>query len=238
LARPFLNVATGLQSSRVLASAGVASGAVAVQVPEQLQGAEGTLVWNVFRSPAFNFDVLAGFRYLDLGDSLVINDATITGAGTGSFTEDALSAHNHFFGGQVGGRVEYTWHSLVLSLTEKIALGGNAANIEIAGGPIQTTPLLPPGGLLAQPSNFGKHSDSSFAVVNEVGIQLGWRVCDYVQLFAGYTFLYDSSVVRIGNVVNVGVNPTQGIGLVRPAFSRQETEFWAHGANAGFEIRY
>ncbi len=231
LARPFVDAATGLPAARVLAAPGAAGG-VSVQASTELQGAEGSLVWNLHRGPAWSFEIVGGFRYLDLGGELRIVDATAA-AGNSTITVDELAARNHFYGGQVGGRAEYRWHCLVLDLTEKLALGGRTTDITIAGGAAATTAAgtttQTVGGLLAQTSNIGRHSDDSFAVVNEISIQAGWQFSDCVKAFVGYSFLYFNSVVRPGGLVNLNVPA---------AFAPQETDFWAHGLNAGLEIRY
>jgi hypothetical protein len=238
LARPFLNVLTGKPDAVLIASPGVASGAIFVSAPTELQGAEATFVYNVGRGPHFSADLLASFCYLELGGDL--NLVTSSAAdGTQTTTLDQFTVHNHFYGGQLGGRLEYRWKSLRVMLTEKIALGARTADIDIEGSTSQITGgtvTKTASGLLAQPSNSGQHSDDTFAVVTETGIQAGWQMTDNVQLFAGYSFLYVSSVVRPGEIVDLGVNLNPG--GARPAFVHRETNFWAHGLNAGLEVRY
>ncbi|OAI44928.1 hypothetical protein AYO44_13425 [Planctomycetaceae bacterium SCGC AG-212-F19] len=242
LARPFINASAGVPDGLLLASPGVGSGSVQVQAPTELQGAEANLVWNLRRGPALIVDLLAGVRYLDLGSDLNVIDATSAQAGAPT-TLDQFTVHNHFYGGQLGGRVDYRWRCLVFGLTEKVALGASTADIKIAG-----TTVLTSGagvgtqtaiGLLAQPSNIGRHSDDTFAVINEIGVQAGWQINDYLKAFAGYTFLYVSSVVRAGDMADLTVNPSQATGgPARPAFTPHETGFWGHGLNAGLELRY
>ncbi len=241
LARPFTNAATGLPDSLLLASPGVGAGSVIVQSPTELQGAEANLVWNVRTTQKLVLDLLLGFRWLDVGSDLSILDATTAQAGAPTVL-DQFTVHNGFFGGQIGGRVAYRWQSLEVGLSEKLALGANTANITIlgltnttVGGVVTQTPV----GLLAQPSNIGTHSDDTFAVVNEIGLHGGWQINDYVKVFAGYSFLFISSVVRAPEIVDPVVNLNQpAAGAGRPVFTRQQTDFWAHGLNAGVEVRY
>lgn len=244
LGLPFVNVLNGQPASVVLASSGLASGSVLVRAPTELQGGEAALVWNICRRPRYSVDCLAAFRYLEQSGQLAITDSTaLFFTGTRATATDFFSARNHFYGGEIAGRVEYCWRSLVLGLTEKLALGGRTTDIQIAGNTVLTSAAgavtQTVGGLLTQPSNIGKHSDDAFAVVNEVGIQVGWRCHDCLQVFAGYTFLYLSSLVRPEGLVDLGVNLAPGTGgPARPAFSPRQTDFWAHGLNAGLELRY
>jgi hypothetical protein len=224
-----------------LASAGVAAGNVADQVRNDLQGGEANLLWNVRRTYPWTLDVVGGFRYLNLNGSVNLASETteLAGAATGTSTsiQDLFSVHNHFYGGQLGGRVEYRWQRLVFDVTEKLALGANTADIAITGFMLQTSPAgastLTTTGLFAQPSNIGRHSDDTFAVVNELDLRAGWQFCDYFQMFVGYTFLYQSSVVRAGDVIDIGLGAP-----LRPALTTHTTDFWAQGLNVGIEVRY
>lgn len=202
------------------------------QETTELQGAAGTLVWNGYRSCTWSYDLTAAFRYLDLGGVLHATDDTTTSTGR-TTRVDEFAARNHFYGGELGGRAEYRWRCLVFDVREKLALGGHTTDVTIGSGTLRSdatgTLTRSLGGLLAQPGAIGRQSDSSFALVNEFGVQAGWQICDYVQAFVGYTVLYWSSVVRPGGLVNVSA----------PAvYAPRETDFWATGLNVGLEVRY
>jgi hypothetical protein len=165
---------------------------------------------------------------------------------------DRFDTRNRFYGGQVGTRAEYCWKNFVAGFTGKLALGASIERININGA----TEIFPPsgrtivnqGGLLALPSNIGEYNRSEFAVVPEIGINVGYQVTDHIRLFVGYTFLYESDVVRAGDQIDRGINGTQLvrglrpgtlIGPPRPAFaSPNATDFWAQGVNFGLQIRY
>lgn len=248
LARPFLNIVTGEPALRLLAAPGRAAGFAMVQASTELQGAEATFVWNLCRGPIWSFDLLPSFRYLNLNREVIITDGTLRlpaglSPGLSTATQDQFAVRNSFFGGEIGGRATYRWHCLLLSLTEKVALGANTADTGISGStarkPAGGKTTAMPGGLLTQLSNFGRHADDTFSVVNELNVQAGWQIHNNIQLFGGYTFLYASSVVQPGDVIDLGVNPVQGpFQAVRPAFHAQQTDFWAHGLNVGLELRY
>jgi len=104
-----------------------------------------------------------------------------------------------------------------------------------------------PVGFLASGSNSGHFTRDVFAVVPEVGINLGWQITTQLRASVGYTFLYWSSVVRPGDQVDVGLSGTQlptdtrfnpGAGPARPAVLLRGKDFWAQGINFGLEFRY
>src|SRR5262249_12040293 len=97
---------------------------------------------------------------------------------------------------------------------------------------------IPPSnvGLLAQGSNIGRHFHNHFAVVPEVGLKVGYQVNDNLTVFAGYSVLYLSDVVRPGEQVDLVVDKTGN--LQRPRVTRNNSSFWAHGVNAGLEWKY
>ncbi|MBY0527690.1 MAG: BBP7 family outer membrane beta-barrel protein [Gemmataceae bacterium] len=240
LARPFVDALTGTSAAAIVASPGVASGFVSVRAPTEFQGAEANLIWNAHRSRSFSFDLIAGFRYLALQEELAVGTSSTALTGANTVTVDQFETANHFYGGQIGFRAEYRWHKLVFDFTEKLALGADTADVHILGSTTVSTPggivTRTAAGLLAQPSNIGQHHADTFAVVNEAGFQVGWQFCDYVQTFVGYQVLYINRVTRPENTVDLGVNLSQT--TARPAFTPQHTDFWAHGINAGLEIRY
>lgn len=244
LARPYLNALTGLPASYLVASAGAASGNMTLLAPTEFQGAEANFVWNLRRTHSYSIDALTGFRYQDLGGDLTLasNSTSLTGttAGTTTTLFDQFSARNRFFGGQVGLRGEYRWHHLVLGLTEKIALGGNAEDFNIVGytttSPSGTTTS---GSLLTGPGNMGTHDHPTFSFVDELGVRMGWQICDYVQAFVGYTLILATDVIRPPELVDIAVNPSVSTGgPVRPALVTHDSNFWAQGLNVGLEIRY
>jgi hypothetical protein len=103
------------------------------------------------------------------------------------------------------------------------------------------------GGLLAERSNIGSFHRDRFSVVPEVDLKVGYQLTDHVKVFAGYDFLYWSSVVRPGQQIdrtidetlipnfNSGATPA---GQNRPMVLFRESDFWAQGLTLGLEFRY
>src|SRR5207244_9488477 len=100
------------------------------------------------------------------------------------------------------------------------------------------------GGTLALASNFGPSTRNEFAVVPEVGVNVGARLNGNVRLFAGYSFLYWSNVVRPGDqvdrVVNANLIPVRSdgtrMGPSAPVNTLRGSDFWAHGINLGMQV--
>jgi hypothetical protein len=88
-----------------------------------------------------------------------------------------------------------------------------------------------------------------FAVVPEVGLNIGYQITSWASVFVGYTFLYTNNVVRPGNQINRNINPTQSTaitedpapqsqGPAQPSFKFNSSGFWAQGINVGLSLRF
>jgi hypothetical protein len=136
------------------------------------------------------------------------------------------------------------------NLLGKFAMGVSQQLVTINGATTLYTPGAAPvttaGGILAQSSNIGRYFSDQFAVVPEIGLNLGYQVTPGLQIKFGYTFLFLSSVARPGDQIDRRVNsnnvPTDaGFGTAGgpavPAFSFIHSDYWAQGLNVGLEFR-
>jgi hypothetical protein len=236
---------------------------VIVDLQSELYGAETNLVYNLLRCDCISIDLLGGFRYLSLQENMQINDATIVGpAGVGFFqgnvfgqgagltSTDLFETENRFYGGQFGAKMELRFGSWYILSKAKIALGATNQEIDISGNSgLSISDLLvstAPGGKLALPSNIGNHSRTEFGAVPEVDLTIGWQVTKGWRIYAGYSWLYWTDVVRpaeqTDRVVNPGLVPTSAMfgtaGPNRPAAQLRGTEFWVHGIHGGLAFRF
>jgi hypothetical protein len=257
IGRPFFNVVTGAEDAELVSVPGVLTGTVAVNLSSRLQGAELNGVCNLCCGCRGRVDLLAGFRYLELNEGLgIAEDLTVnpkvplTG-GTAFRVHDQFSTRNRFYGGQVGARAEFRSGALFANVLAQVALGSTDQVIDVAGSTVTAPPGQVPtvgnGGLLAQPTNSGHFTPDRFAVVPEVGINVGYQVTEHLRAFVGYSFLYWSNVVRPGDQIDRAVTPTQLpmsaaapvlTGPARPAPVLRDTDFWAQGISFGVEFRY
>lgn len=261
LATPFFNTNSGMQDSSLITFPGIMSGQVVIDAPSFLQGADINLSAKMWENSWFRWEGSLGFRYLNLSEALNINSVSLVQLadqfkgfgipfdGNTISVSDSFDTRNHFYGGQLGSRVEMDYKRFTLELLGKVALGVTHEIAKIHGSTfIDTSPaFVQNGGLFAVSSNSGRFTNNAFAVVPEVGMNLKFRLTERLQLFGGYSFLYWSRVARPADQIDTSVNPnfvptstTFGAvgGLQRPAFSFHNTDFFAHGANFGFEFRY
>src|SRR5262249_36492422 len=135
LARPFINAATRAPDSLLIASPGLASGAIDVHSSSQLYGTELNLLVNAARGCACGVNLLGGFRYVNLEEDLDVTQSTLLlapggrsfggmglPAGSRLAILDSLDTRNQFYGGQVGLQTGCQMGRFFLGTTAKVAL--------------------------------------------------------------------------------------------------------------------
>ena len=108
--------------------------------------------------------------------------------------------------------------------------------------------MVGPGGFFALSTNSGHFTRDEFAVLPEVNVNLGYQLTSRARACVGYSFLYLSNVVRLGDQIDRNINTTQGPpflgagatlqGQPVPAPQLRSSDFWAQGFNVGLEFRY
>ena len=259
LGRPFFNNNLGVEDAQLTAAQGIANGTVTIRHPTSLWGVET----NVLCAPRCggwfnNCRWFGGVRYLDLGEGLsIIEDVTVVGAvpppaqiGDRAIVGDIFMTRNQFIGGQVGFDAEWNWGAWSLNIKPKVAVGVNHQTVKIDGfQSVQrggaTLPFV--GGLLALPSNIGKQERNRFAVVPEIGVNLGYQINENWRATVGYTFMYWTNVLRPADQIDrvLDINqipnfrpPAPAAPTRRPVVPFKESGFWAQGMNMGLEYRY
>jgi hypothetical protein len=158
---PFLDAATGIQSSLVVVGQDNAgnpylTGSVTIHSDIEVWGYELNAVAHSIRSGNRSFDLLVGFRSMGLNENLSMNQ-NITSLQDGAITIqqpvangnpsnyvnvpaggtvqvlDSFSTTNRFYGGQIGGRFGWDLGRLNLELTGKLAVGATEETASIYG---------------------------------------------------------------------------------------------------------
>jgi hypothetical protein len=260
LALPYFDTLTtpAQANATILSYPGQSSATFTAAVKNSLWGADTDFRLAFWRSYQVQASFLAGFRYLQLNDSLDLTTNATTSAGgqsggpTGSIVSNSsFDTRNDFYGAQLGGDLSWCWGRFFLDSYLKVAVGathesatiGGNTQVTAAGTVLTSYPLGP----LAASTNIGTNSRNVFAVVPEFGLTLGWQFNPHIRALVGGTALYLSRAMRPGDIIDTGVNPTvlgkallgtPVSGTPHPTFPNTDSDFWAGGANFGLEFCY
>jgi len=203
---------------------------------------------------AHRIDLLLGYRYYGQSSTLGINESVVSVAqggqvavGTMFDIRDTFRATNDFHGFEIGLESRHTRGPWSLDLSGKVALGNNHETVTIDGSTVITvpgqTPAVHDGGLLALPTNMGSYSRNHTVLIPQLGAELGYQWSCNLRAYVGYTLIYWDDAVLAASQIDTGINPSQLppgtlVGPARPAFTLQETSYWAQGINLGLEYHY
>ncbi len=208
------------------------------------------------RTRTFRLDMIGGYRYYRLNDGVTISENTVlteahgvVPAGVVIDVRDSFHATNEFNGGELGLLADYRRGRWSMELLAKFALGNNRRTVLIDGRTVTMgaapgdTPVVTQGGLLALPTNMGRHIRNDFTIIPQFGAELGYQLTHGMRFFAGYNLLYWSQTARAGDHIDTNVDqrnipPPMAGATPSPAFTSRDTAFWAQGLNLGVELRY
>lgn len=260
---PVTVVNDGSQNGYFLGIPDLRAGGVAISSGSRLWGWETNAVTSLGSGCTWNAQMLAGFRTLGLSEGLLIHgfrtplveeeirfiDGFLS-PGDVLQQADSFQTRNHFYGGQLGGQVQFLRGKMSLDLAGKVALGSTHQTVSVAG----STNLIPvtgpssqfPVGYFALRSNIGASHEDQFTVVPEGNIRIGYQLTCSLKATLGYTFLYWSSVARPGDQFNRAVDITQAPSFggnpavlgTSPLPPFNHTDFWAQGLDLGLEYRF
>ncbi|MCZ2342000.1 MAG: BBP7 family outer membrane beta-barrel protein [Bacteroidales bacterium] len=262
IGRPLVDPAVDTDYVAPVAIPGQLTGGVTVATTSRVTGWEVNGVMNLVHIPGVTLNALAGYRYFLLNEGLRIEQRTWSPATGGAWPSvllaaDQFDAHNRFHGGQFGLNADLGEGPVFLELTGKIALGRTVQVVRSSGQSVMVTPGFPlpvavstPNGILGQPSNSGRFTNSAFAVLPEAGFKFGYRLGQKSRCYFGYNFIYLSDVVRAGDQVDRQVDPAWIPGMMvghpvpelasnpHPTPRLERTDFWVQGLIFGLEYRY
>ena len=160
---------------------------------------------------------------------------------------EAFVTENQFHGGQLGLRwVNQRCCDWSAEFLAKVGLGNTQSHVTVTGtttaslaGQSQTTQA----GLLAQGTNIRSLEQNEFSTLSEFGVSIRRHFpCD-LTMNLGYSFLHWSDVLRAGETIDPGVNPSQIppntlTGTARPELQLDSQAFWAQGLTVGLEYLF
>ncbi len=236
-------------------NAGNTPNTVTVGASSRLWGFEANNLFRVCGNPNGRITLLGGFRYLQLEESLGLNDTFFDSATAGIISvTDSFQTRNQIFAGQLGVRGEWNWGKFNVAGTIKCALGVDVETSTIGGNSVVTNGAFGfptgtvAGGVFTNSSNIGTHSSNAFAVAPEAQVQVGYDIGRHIRAEVGYNFLYINDVLRPGQQIDRNINPTQNVlfggtggvpsGPLSPLGTTHSSDFWAHGLNFGVRVRF
>jgi putative beta barrel porin BBP7 len=263
ISRPVFNTLFNQERSFLTTAPGLIAGATSVETRLELFSIEAHARYQWNPTPYCSWDVLLGYRRMQLEEDIVIRDTlipiggSITFVGTpitsGTITDfDRFATTNQFNGVNVGTR--FRWQSgfqwFALTAHGKVAVGATRQTTEIEGSSTATTAAgtqMVPGGVLALSSNIGHHQRTVFGMVPEGGAGLIFLLAPGVRFHTGYTATYWNNVLRAGDQIDRRVNPALvptdvNFGSGNPgAFPSNEFHgraLWIQSLHFGFEFYY
>jgi len=254
LAQPFINAQTGAQDSSLVAYPGLETGTLDVRLKNQFYMLGGLFRAALVREPKYRLDGLFGFRYARFTEDINVNSQSTsisaTGAvpvGTATSISDFFGGSNNFYGADFGIATQSRRGRLSVDLLCKIALGYSQSSVLVQGVTTTTLPSqassIASGGLLALPTNIGRHQLGGFGVLPELGVTFEYRFTRRLSATFGYTVVYWSRVARPANQVDLHINPSQFppgqlTGPASPQFQSVITDFWLQGITTGLKYQF
>ncbi len=273
LARPFqatnLSSLNGLGQQVVLTAGfpGSFAGSINVSSDFSLFGFETNFFFNVGSSDVVALDLILGYRYVELGESLrITNSLTSVNPNTviafnpintagfppgfTSLVTDTFATRNQFNGATFGmrpalyvGQFSFTSDlKLSVGVTHEILNVNGLSSLYSPGGAVQSVA----GGLLAVGSNSGITTHDALSVIPEANFNVGFNLTRNIKFFAAYNIFFWSQVVRPGDQLNLRVDSRQvptdanfdGAGHSNPPPSFATTNFWGQGLSVGVEFGF
>lgn len=208
----------------------------------RLYGTDINVITSLGGSDTFSTILLTGFRFLSLEDSLAYNTETqlLSNPGISLRTLDQWKTQNRFFGWQIGGKFEYRSGQFFVNNVTKLALGSTCINTATEGSLLDTsgpTPKFSPGGIFTNAANLGHGRFQRVAVVPDVQVNIGLVLLPNLRTYLGYNFLYWSSILEPGNMIDTRLDLASQDPKV-PVNLRNTSEFWAQGLSWGVEWQF
>jgi hypothetical protein len=196
---------------------------------------------------SWRLDFVTGWRTCRLNERTTLN-ATSSRAGGGWDVNswDAFKSQNEFHGGDLGLLAQFYRGRWSLDVLAKVGLGNQNQTVRIDGQTVITTgagATTYERGMFALGSNSGHYSRDKFVAVPEIGLELGYQLNGNLRATFGYNFIYWSNVVRSSEQISSQIDPDQippsaSAGATQPAFSWNDSDYWAQGLTFGLEARF
>ncbi|MDP6442649.1 MAG: BBP7 family outer membrane beta-barrel protein [Pirellulaceae bacterium] len=219
-----------------------ASGQMRVESESEVLGGDAYIRSPFHLTPTSRADILFGYHASRVDEDLAVSyQTTLPLAATGV---DIFDVRNEFHGVMLGFMMAAREGPHTIDLLAKLGIGDMAQQVRIQGA----STLSPPpqafnGSLFSLASNLGEYSRHKFAVVPEFSLKSRWQMSPCVEISFGYSFIYWSDIVQVGDTIDRSINSTQLsegalTGQRGPTFRFRDGSYWAHGVNFGVSATY
>lgn len=256
ITRPFFAPNFNSEFAQLVAFPGLSTGALRIDNDSQLWGSDVNYRWLQCHTCDTRSEWFAGYRHLNLRESLQITEFIVAGpnapdpVGTAIVVADQFITKNFFHGAQLGWSGGRTLGAISWDLRAALALGVTQQELNIRGDQIRQRPgerseLFTGGGLLAAGPNIGQFRQNRFSTVTEATFNLGYAITPVLRATLGYNVLYWSNVLRPGEQIDRVVDLTFVPNSLdvprvtrRPLPLLSESGLWVHGLQFGLEARW
>jgi hypothetical protein len=243
----------GAPFSTQVSAPGVETGNVVVSATGRFGGGDVNLLYNLYRGNGWTVNVLGGYRYLQLDETLTIasgsnlfttatysdnmgNVLATAPPGSSVTVIDQFGTRNEFNGGQIGAAFAYQWGRWSIGGTAKLAIGATHEVVTINGVttvfPVNGAPVPLLGGNYAT-LQIGRYCLDRFALAPEAQLKIGYQFTPWIRGEIGYNFLFLSSVIRPGNQIDNTFD-----GGTHPLVPMASSSFWAQGLTLSVQFRF
>jgi hypothetical protein len=243
----------GAPFSTQVSAPGIDTGSVSVNATSRFAGGDVNLLYNLYRAGGWTINLLGGYRYLELDESLTItgnstmfvtttytdnlgNVLATAPPGSTITVYDHFGTRNQFNGGQFGAEFQYMQDRWFIGGTVKLAVGATHELISIDGStnvyPVNGPPVPLAGGNFATLQT-GQYAMNRFALAPEAQLNIGYQITPSIRAMIGYNFLYLTSVARPGNQIDNSYD-----GVVHPIVPMASSAYWTQGLNFSLQFNY
>ena len=252
LTRPFFNTQTGQPDAQAISLPGIVDGSLGVEYSRRFWGLDPTVFLCLSGDCCSSREAFSGYRFLRYEDQITIDESVLPvsnafiAPGSEIRVLDTIRARNNYHLIPLGINYSRRGDRWRVNIRGSIGLGVVTQRAELSGS---TTNLVngavtstADGGFAVLSSNAGEFSQTRFAWVPELNLNLRRHIRGGLWLQFGYSLLYLNDVARAPTLISTSVYPnllppTTATGT-DPAFSFVSDSELIHGLNVFLQWNY
>ncbi|MGB7326107.1 MAG: BBP7 family outer membrane beta-barrel protein [Rubripirellula sp.] len=252
LVRPFTDtsVTPNAPSTIVVAFPDAAAGSVHVDGSSNVFGGDISVRQFWYGRYGGTVDLLYGYQYMRLDEDLNVSSTSLSQNGTfgpaGSVISisDSVEAINDFNGAQLGIASNYREGCWSFRSLAKLGFGAVKRTARRSGVTITENgadSFTDPQGLLVRDTNDGTRSSTTFGVVPELDLSLGWHRFPRFDVTLGYHLIAMTDALQVSGALDPNLSSNLSsplVGGVSPSASLRYDTFYVQGIHLGLHYTY